>query len=600
MFRRLKALVLVLVFSTLTAAQAVSEKNATEQEDKLRKEAITFLRETLTDVNSMRSLENRISFAAEIASIMWYYDEREARSMYVGVITDFRDLLGRYESQIRDLGPAGEDEDTSARMVPLMFDPTERVKLQRKFSTAMGVRHQIAMSMSEHDPDLAFGFYYDSLSSISHPDLRTFVDGPGGRDSYFESQLLGQLIEKDAAKGAKYAKRSVERGVTYQHIDLLKKLYAKNPEKGVEFGQAVLSKMKGEGENLKEFYVLSNLIDFGAETIAASRKPEGKRALYTEAEIRELVEVLAQAVLKRDASDSSQAYTYIGTIQKYLPGRAAQIRAKFGITRTPSNTNAAAANRGFDFEEMGPPPDYAGSVSNANVNSSSLDPAARRRMEREEAEKKLFEDVQGLGAKELPTEEREKIIASVRKIIATTPGRDKKILALSALAAQVAKLGDKELAGEIMRDAERLVNPTPKNVQDFLLSWMLATGYASADPDKAFPILEETIGRANETLAAFIKVGEFIDVAEEVVQDGELQVGAFGGQMVRGLTKELGMADATIEVLARADFTKTKNLTNRFDRTEIRILAKMMVLRAVLKPKTSVNPEELVEGGPVK
>ena len=128
---------------------------------------------------------------------------------------------------------------------------------------------------------------------------------------------------------------------------------------------------------------------------------------------------------------------------------------------------------------------------------------------------------------------------------------------------------------------------------------MLASGYAEADPDKAFPLLEETIGRANETLAAFVKVGEFIDVAEEMIQDGEVQVGVFGGQMIRGLTSELGMADATITVLAKADFVKTKSLANRFDRPEIRVLAKMMVLRAVLSPKRELEPLN-VEGSPNK
>ena len=111
----------------------------------------------------------------------------------------------------------------------------------------------------------------------------------------------------------------------------------------------------------------------------------------------------------------------------------------------------------------------------------------------------------------------------------------------------------------------------------------------------AFPLLEETIGRANETLEAFVKVGEFVDVAEEMIQDGEVQVGAFGGQMISGLTRELGMADATIQVLAKADFGKTKALTNRFDRAEIRILAKMMVLRAVLDPRKGAKPDVQVD-----
>ncbi|MEK7856822.1 MAG: hypothetical protein AAB288_12080, partial [Acidobacteriota bacterium] len=171
----------------------------------------------------------------------------------------------------------------------------------------------------------------------------------------------------------------------------------------------------------------------------------------------------------------------------------------------------------------------------------------------------------------------------------------RKIVVLSTLAATVARAGDKELAAEIMKEAQALVTPQPKNYQDFLLTWMLASGYAEAEPEKAFPLLEETIMRANDTLSAFIKVGEFIDVAGEMIDDGEVQVGAFGGSMVRGLTSELGMADATLRKLAKADFRKTRDLTSRFDRSEVRILAKMMILRAVLgegKEKKGSQDEE--------
>jgi hypothetical protein len=133
-----------------------------------------------------------------------------------------------------------------------------------------------------------------------------------------------------------------------------------------------------------------------------------------------------------------------------------------------------------------------------------------------------------------------------------------------------------------------------------MLLWMLASGYAESDPDKAFPILEETIGRANELLSALVKLGEFIDVNEDFIVDGEVQVGAFGGQMVRGMTKELNMADSLIDRLAKADFDKTKTLTTRFDRTEIRVLAKMMVLRAVLSSKEATPAAESIGGATLK
>jgi hypothetical protein len=596
MCNTLRVLTFTLLLASFASGQTVPDNKAAEDRQKLEKEAVAFLRETLGDVNAMRSLENRISFGSELASLMWFHDEREARAMYSGLIGDFKDLIAKYDSQMNEFGAVSEDAELSGGLIGFMGEPSERSRLLRKFSAAMAVGQQIAMSMAEHDADLAFGFYYDSLSSISNPELRAQAEA--GRGSYFEFRLLKQIAETDPSKAAKFGLRSLSKGLTHEHVELLKKIYGKDAGKGADFGGAILSRLKSdktEGKG-REFYVLSSLINFGGETYDASRKPGGKRPVYDQSELRELAEILAKAILSRS---DPEGFGYIHAVEKYLPGRAAQIRAKFKTSAGGSNHNAmtnAAYSAAMAMNAAANSYQYESGYSNVNSNGRY----ERERLaqeEREKGEQKLREDVQGLSTKQLPKEEREKIIAEARKIIMQTPGRDKKIVSLSMLAAQVSKLGDKELAAEIMRDAERLVNPAPKNYQDFVLTWMLASGYANADPSKAFPLLEETIGRANDTLAAFVKVGEFMDVAEEMIQDGEVQVGAFGGQMVRGLTSELGMAETTIQVLAKADFAKTKALTNRFDRQEIRVLAKMMVLRAVLNNKKEAKTEEMIEDG---
>jgi hypothetical protein len=274
-------------------------------------------------------------------------------------------------------------------------------------------------------------------------------------------------------------------------------------------------------------------------------------------------------------------------IEKYAPSRAAQIKAKFrkqlsAANAPPSVIETISTNTNSAI--------YTGGTSSAN---SAAQKAIAERVAREATEKKLMGDIKDLGSKPLPKEERDKIVAQSRKIIAESPGKDKRVTALTLLATQVAQAGDKELASEIMRDAERFVNPQPKNYQDFMMSWVLASGYAETDPDKAFPLLDSTILRANDTISAFIKVGEFIDLQNEMVDDGEVQVGMFGGSMIRGFTSELGLANNTVRALAMADFQKTVNLTNTFDRTETRVLAKMLVLRSVLdtRPKTVMTDD---------
>jgi hypothetical protein len=114
---------------------------------------------------------------------------------------------------------------------------------------------------------------------------------------------------------------------------------------------------------------------------------------------------------------------------------------------------------------------------------------------------------------------------------------------------------------------------------------MLASGYSTVDSDRSFSILEDTVSRGNELINSAVKVVEFIDVTEDIMTDGELQVGAFGNDMVRNVTKQLVGADSTLQTLTKIDFDKMRAITNRFDRPEVRVLAKMMVLRAVLGNK---------------
>lgn len=579
---KLLALTFIVLLTGSVAAQTPSPSKAAEDSAKLEKEAVEFLRETATEVGRMRTMENRISFNSELASLMWFHDEKEAKAMYAEVVGDFKQLLTQFDSQMN--GPQNPDDEDAMGGI---FGGYGRSKVERKFRVAMEVRKQIAMSLAEHAPDMAFDFFYDTLNLITNAQLKKETEQS---DKYFENQLLNQIASTDAAKAVELGKGSIKNGLSYNHIELLKKIYANDADKGVEFGAVILSRLKSEKTTLMNAYLYSSLLSYGIDNFEASKKPGAKKPIYQRDDLRDIAEQFAEVILGGTLSvDSYSVGNYADQIDKFAPGRGAQIRAKFGKNKSP--TGFAAVNA----------VSYASGISSANSNTADdterIGRENRERVEkldreaREKAETQMMKDVKDLGTKSLPKEERDKVVAQARSIISQARGKAKKITALSFLAAQVMHLGDKDLANEIMLDAERLVNPQPKNYQDFLLSWMLASGYAEADPEKAFPLLESTILRANDTIAAFLKVAEFIDANEELMDDGEMQVGMFGGSMIRELTVGLGMATGTIRSLAVADFAKMKNLTNTFDRTETRVLAKMLVLRAVMDKKQ--NPWKL-------
>lgn len=586
MSQKLLLLIVILSLSPFSFSQKPEEKKdgkPDEKTAKIRTQAVAFMRDAMAEANNLRSLENRISFAPELAGLMWYHDEKEAKLLFAGVINDFRELLVRYDGQMGAIGMGSNDGDYNGGFLD---DLSDKSRITRKFSMAMAVRQQIALSLGEHDPETALNFYYESKSAISNADFRKQMDS---RDAYFENRLVMMAVNAKSPKAVQLAVRSLEKGFNSQHVELLRKIAEKDPDKGAEFGAAILSKIKSDSLDTDDFYAASALLSFGDRNLTETRT-ESKKSVYSQADLREIADIFGQAILNAKTPEAALGMQFIASIEKYAPGRAAQIRSKSG--RAGGNTNASyASNRVMHTSGVGmaPPPMVSAEFTNSNSNVS----AARYtgRAERENAEEKMMKDVMSLSEKELPKDERANIIARARKIIAETPGREKKIASLSLLGTQVAASGDKELAAEIMKDAASFVNPNPKNYQDFMFTWMLATGYASADPARAFPLLEDTISRANDTISAFVKVAEFIDITGEIVDDGELQVGAFGSSMIRGLTGELGIADSTIKILAHFDFEKTADLANKFDRPEVRMLAKMMVLRAVLEEKKPASQD---------
>jgi hypothetical protein len=568
MKKSILSFVLLMLFASLTFSQNVLKNKKDEISPELKKEAVAFLRETATDVNTLRTLENRISFSSEIANLMWFNDEKEARAMFQAIINEFRQLLTQYNSQAIAAG-TGVDADENGAVTS-----AAKVDIPRKFFKMLNVRQQIATSIAENDAQLAFDFLTDTALTTTHLDYRRQIEQS---DGYFQTRLVSQIAAQDPAAALKYGRRTLAKGFTYEHINLLKKIYEKDQEKGAAFGEDILAKFKSADAKPDRFYYLNGLLSLGAENL---EKGKTKTPMFSEQSLRELADLLAQDVLKRGNAEGSDVAAYISQIEKFSPARAAEVRQKLALkTQLGAGTGTGRAT---------------GSGATLGVGASSA-PRLPRSMSNGESEqdgqKQMLESMQNLGAKQLSKEERQKVVGQARKIIAGIKEPTARLFALSALASQIATAGDKELAVQIMDEAKNTVNPQPKHYQEFMQIWLLAGGYAQVDADKAFPILEDAIFRINDTISAGIKVAEFMDTNNEILEDGEVQVGSFGGGMTRQLMSGLGVIDTTIQSLAKADFTRTKALTNKFDRSEARILAKMLVLRGIFGEKKEVTQE---------
>jgi hypothetical protein len=548
---------------------------AAEQEQAkkdFRKNRTAFLNDTLVDLQNLRTRENRIFFSSEIASIMWKENETRARSLFANAAGELIEVIRQTDQALT----TAKTNDGPRSSFGLFSDPPDSMVLRRKMSAAMGVRRGLTSAILELDPDLAFSFFLDSRDVISDPELKKSIQN---QDGYYEGQLLAELARTNAKKAVELGKRSLKDGVTYSHIQLLQTIYAKDADRGVEFGSAILSSLKSSDGPP---FPLFELLDFAGETAKDAGKT-GKPPVYTDGEIREIAEILAHDALDTEV-DENLASRIASNIEKYLPSRAIQIRAKYKLS------SPEGSGRGEAYTIKAPPP-----VMNTGIGSGADNQQVSAQASTQEEQAKAMRDVMTLGTKKLSDEERQKIVSDARRIISGSNDRSQKIIGLGMLATQVAKFGDKDLAAQIMRDAEAFVNPQPRNARDFLCSWMLVSGYAETDPDKAFRLLDDLIYRGNDVINAAIRVAEFIDVNEGIFVDDEIQLGDFGSSMIRGMTGTLNMGIGPLRSLAKADFKRAAGLTDRLQRPEARILAKMLFLRAVYQDEVAPENDGAVE-----
>lgn len=593
----LRTLVVIAAFAFTAFAQQPSvvkpeptpSPTPDENAEKIKQEAVNYIRVTLRDVDNMRTSENRIGFTAELASLLWDHDQREATAMFSSVVNEFKSLLSRYDMQLNAFEMAGQAKDVGGGLFGA--EPTEYSRVIRKARMAAAVRQQIAMSLADHVPELALNFFNDSGSIVTNEKLKSQISAG---DEGFEFRLISRIAETNLARAVELSEDGLKKGLNYNHISLLRRIYEKDQDKGIAFGAKVLAAFKATDRDKIQDYLTSSFLSFGVENSEAAKNDPAKKPIYSEADLREIAEIFAASILKDgDVYNRYSALSYATVIEKVLPARAAQIRAKY-----PDRTEAAGRGRVRNtttFSVEAPPPAMPGGRSGATaVGTGGGDIESPSQKETDEM--KMMENMNKLGNKELPKEERDKIVAEARKLIEGNTSREAKVTALSLLAAQVKKAGDGQLASELMLDASRQLNPSAKHMREMMLTWILISGYAETEPDKAFGMIETTIFRVNELLAAMATVGEFVDVNEEMFVDGEMQVGAFGGDMVRGITSSLGMAESTVSKLVAADFDRSRAMTDRFDRVETRVLAKMILLRTILGKKDEKKNNNMMLG----
>ncbi len=213
-------------------------------------------------------------------------------------------------------------------------------------------------------------------------------------------------------------------------------------------------------------------------------------------------------------------------------------------------------------------------------------------IEDEARAKKLIEQIPDEKARERAVEEfesgritrtaKEGKLDEAKKLIGNLNKKKTQIQRLVALAMDFHKKDtekDRETAAGLMKDAKKLTNEFPEDEDELNDLMELVKGYAIVKPDEAFRIFDPIADQLNEFVQASAVLSKY-NKRSGAFKKGELLMKVSSYSWDRLL---LFRYIPQIQMLGKADLNRMSLFSDKFQRTDSRIIVKLFVAQGFLK-----------------
>ena len=587
------SLLMLLALSAAAAAQLPQTKESEEEKAKARKElerkALALLEETLQGAQVLKLPENRASVRSQAADLLWPRDEKRARAL-------FRDAAADLAAAQSAAGSGGREGRSEWMLTHL--------------------RAQLLYTAAARDPQLALELLRDSRPAAASSEEGAAPASPSGdpdQELRLEQSIALMAAENDPKAALRLAEESLAKGVTFGALGLLQRLQQKDPESATKLAGEIVVKLRGQtlaggreallvAASLLRSVLLSDTgeLSFGGMPASPTPRPGEKRKplVMEDADLRELADLVSAAALKDSSAMGAyglmmQMRPLLPELEKRVPARAAQLRQRLKEMDKLLDPRMRAWAQLDAVAER--PPD-------AILEEAAKAPAETRGELYKTAALKLFQAGDTGRARQILSDnlrgqEREQMLAMVdqaevaravakgdadaaKAVAAAVKSKERRAAALAEVAILFAAKGDKKAAALLLEEARGLVERRPESERGVEALLEVARGYALVDPAKTFELIDPLVDHANDLLTAAALLEKFGQGAG-MFRRGEMLIvlgpSELGGAYAR-YVKALGE-------LARVDFDHTRATADRFNRDEVRLLARLVVARSVLSDR---------------
>jgi hypothetical protein len=612
----LLAIVLVLGFVPISLARDHQQQSNDQDKDKPtpEKKAILLLDQIIGEAGGLKLPENRIYIQISAGDLLWDRDESRARVLF---------------------GEAGSGIAEMMRQSEFSNDPNTR-RAANSNRIALDLRQELVLTVARHNGDFA----YQLLQAMPV----TAPTGPGERrqnpDS-LEQSLVAAIAANDPKTALKNAQGWLDKGEYPSSLSkVLSQLQAKDPETATKLSEQLAKKLQPEeilskteavrlslsllrpgprvekksvdgsqpsAGNPDQLLAESVYRDVMAATITAALRatpqpqnnqgrggPAGFRGRannsggaaggpQSEAEI-----VQASARMLLNGLQNLQPH-----VDKYLPERSLALRQKLsqmGMDRDPRGAAGQIANLM-----------QQGTSESLIAAAATAPPRMQNRIYQQAALKALDEGnpdrardianqhLEGTArANMLHTLELKQAVRSapdkmdeIRQTLNRAQSDEERVSLILQFAVNL-QAENPKLALQLLDEARGLVSRRATSYGQFEAQVSVARAYEALDPARSFETLEPGINQINELFSAAAVLSGF---EVNIFRDGELPLKT-GGSLT-GLVVRYGAALAS---LAKTDFERAQLMTDRFQLTEPRVLARLTMVRGVLGvPLESTN-----------
>jgi hypothetical protein len=588
-------LVLLLVIPIVRGQSAAPETSAAEKKKaqaEREKKTFALVDEITKEMQSLKLPENRIRIVIGLAGALWPRDEKRARLLFKEAVASLSEITAAIENGDPDYG----DLDGLAQQL----------------------RNEMVQIAANNDARLAVDFL---RATRTDSNSRPPNSGVTNLEAQLEMRVATQIAAKDPNEALRVAEDSLKISLDYEALNLLYSLQSQQKSMAERLLDDILDAIRAQGiGNSSATPIAMSLLRSWTENNRALKDPAAPRTTTTitlanlnEQTARELSNLIINAVMS-DAPSATvvsfgrrslggRAYLYPGMVQGIIqqlkpilpdiealaPDRIGAVRARMLELEKTYQAQQGPWAQYQELTQTGSPEALMEAAKTAppEVVNNLIQQAGWKAINQgdDESARQIIEKIEDPGQRaEMRTQlfrqtfnraREQKKIAEARGLLSRLP-LEEQITSLTQLAESAATDGDKTAAFQLLGEAQALLADRALNYAQLLAQMHIAKAYENLDVGKTTAIVERVIDQVNELVAAAQVMNGF-DV-QGYFRSGEFIINS--GNPLNTMAQECGRVMAAG---ARSNFEQGRSAADRFQRSELRLIALLQIAQAALE-----------------